>query len=64
MSNETVTMSVEYVRTHSGSILVDNGERVEWLPKNKIKVNSDGFNRGDIIEVEVPEWLAIDKGLV
>ena len=34
-----------------------DGERTVWLPRSQIEINDDGT-------VTMPEWLAVDKGLV
>jgi len=36
---------------------------VIWLPKSQIELLEDG-GPGDTVEMVVPEWLAIKKGLV
>lgn len=45
------------------AVLLDVGDHVVWLPKSQIKTEFS-FDIGQNIEVEIPEWLAIDKGLV
>lgn len=48
------------------AILVDfdgDGDGV-WLPKSKVEYEDDVYERGDLITVAVPLWLAEDKGLV
>lgn len=46
------------------ALLVDDGciEEV-WLPKSQIQYDEDA-EVGDTIIVDVPEWLALDKGLI
>jgi len=34
-----------------------------WIPKSQIIMNEDG-GPGDFVEIQVPEWLAIKKGLI
>ena len=38
----------------------------EWIPKSQIDWESSGgiFKIGDNIEIEIPEWLALAKGLI
>ena len=55
-----------YVRqTEKGVLLNIEGEEV-WLPKSQLtKISPDGpCKEGDTTEVEVPEWLAADKGIL
>ena len=39
-----------------------NKEEAAWLPLSQIEVHETGI--GGIFTVTLPEWLAIDKGLV
>jgi hypothetical protein len=34
-----------------------DGERTVWLPRSQIEINDDGT-------VSMPEWLAMEKGLI
>lgn len=37
----------------------------EWIPKSQIEDYSEPtFASGDTLEIEIPEWLALEKGLV
>ncbi len=45
------------------AVLLDVGDYKVWLPKSQIETEFS-FDIGQNIEVEIPEWLAIDKGLV
>lgn len=41
-----------------------NNERI-WLPKSQIRdYSEETYESGDCIEIEIPEWLALDKGLI
>ncbi len=51
------------VRTTELAVLLDVGDYKVWLPKSQIETEFS-FDIGQDIEVEIPEWLAIDKGLV
>lgn len=44
------------------AILVDVNDEKVWLPKSKIEY--DDFDIGEEIEIEIPEWLADEKGLI
>ncbi len=39
------------------AFLIFDGEREFWLPKSKVENNGDG-------SFTMPEWMAIEKGLV
>lgn len=39
-----------------------NKEEAAWLPLSQIEVEETGI--GGIVTVTLPEWLALDKGLI
>lgn len=45
----------EMLDTHTGEVRLR--EKWFWLPRSKTEINDDGT-------VTIPEWLAIEKGLV
>ena len=36
---------------------------VIWLPRSQIELDDPDTEMGDVVSVELPEWLAIEKGL-
>lgn len=53
-----------FVRETSAAILVQDPDGSEiWLPQSQIDWPEDA-ERGDVITVSMPEWLAEDKGLI
>lgn len=64
MSRHMVEIDVEIAHRTDAAVLVHTGRKEEaaWLPLSKIKVRKSGFE--GIYTVELPERLAIDKGLV
>lgn len=56
----TVTRHAE---TEKAILVSDDGEQdgAVWLPKSQIEINVDS---GTTLQITMPEWLAIDKGLV
>jgi len=53
-----------FVRSTDAAILVRDPDESEiWLPQSQIEWPED-VDRGDILTVTMPEWLAIDKGLI
>ena len=55
-----ITLEVHH-ETDEAYLVSDGGER-EWIPKSQVKVLAEiGEN---LIEVEMPEWLACDKGFI
>lgn len=43
--------------------LFDNGKTEAWVPKSQVTDQSED-DRGVIESIFIPEWLAIDKGLL
>jgi len=46
------------------TVFVNAGNEI-WIPKSQIEddFDWDSFERGDILDLDIPEWLAEDKGL-
>ena len=67
-NNETETYLGKYIRDTDAALLFlpedfEEGEEV-WLPKSRIEYEDDDYERGDLIEVEIPNWLAEDKEII
>ncbi|WP_375590179.1 hypothetical protein ABWH89_04940 [Hoeflea alexandrii] len=60
--SDLVDIQVEVIHTTDRAVLVDNGDRRVWLPLAQVEVGPIGLRRG--ATVTMPEWLAIEKGLV
>lgn len=57
------TFDAEFVAHSEDAILVDiEGDEV-WLPKSVVG-DFDDADPGDTITIEIPEWLAEDRGLI
>ena len=64
--NDPVTVSVEFVTHTAGAVLVKDAGNEIWIPKSQIQNDDDdwdSFELGDIVDIDIPEWLAEDKGL-
>jgi len=47
------------------ALMINAGfDKDTWIPKSQILDYSDDYKLGDTIEIEIPEWLALDKGLI
>lgn len=42
----------------------DGKLKVFWLPLSQIEIEPPDFKYGKVLTVTLPEWLAIEKGLV
>lgn len=40
----------------------DNRDNAVWLPKSQVEIENDGH--ANFVTVTLPEWLAVEKGLV
>mgnify|MGYP006935485999 CR=1 FL=1 len=57
-------ITVRLVQQTERAILVTDSDDLEaavWLPKSQVELVE---KPGDIVEVTLPEWLAIERGLV
>lgn len=63
--HDLVDIEVRLHHKSAKAILVsDDGDEANavWLPLSQIEIDDQGKN--GVVTVTVPEWLAIDKGLV
>ena len=62
MSTVTVTGMVKHVTAAAVLVEVEvAGEKI-WFPLSQI-VDCDEFTPGEEVECEIPEWLAVAKGI-
>lgn len=64
MRSNLIDLDVQVLRETDKAAMVtldvpDNGV---WLPKSQIELNETGI--AGIVTVTLPEWLALDKGLI
>jgi ribosome assembly protein YihI (activator of Der GTPase) len=69
-SKEPIELTVEYLAHTQKAILVkDPKTEIEaWIPRSQIDEDYDekfldGLEKGDEIDITIPEWLAKDKEL-
>lgn len=64
MSDEnSVDLDVELIKETDGAILITDGFFEVWILKSQI-VWDEYAQEGDTIEINIPEWLAEQKGLI
>lgn len=56
-NNEPVQVACKIIRTTEKAILINDGIKDIWLPSRYVKLINDD-------EIELPEWLAKDKGII
>ena len=62
-SKEMIEFAVEKIHETELGLVVFDGDKEIPLPKSQIKIiKGPGFD--DMMLIEVPEWLAINEGLV
>ena len=54
---EVIDIACRVVGETDKAYRVDDGTRVEWIPKSQVEKNDDGT-------VTMPEWLAEEKGFI
>ena len=54
---------IEIIRETDKAILISDGTAQEWIPKSQLEDDPDRRNNG-LYLIIIPEWLAIDKGLI
>ena len=66
MKSDIIDLRLVLVTQTEKAILVneneDNSGKSIWLPKSKVEF--DDVTLGTITTVTLPEWLALDKGLI
>ncbi len=58
---DQVDICVEFLRDSGRAVKVSGGNVEEWLPKSQIEYDGEP---GDTITVTMPNWLALEKGLI
>ncbi len=56
--------TLEVITSTEKAVLVDNGtEDGAWIPLSQIEIIEGEIEKGEEIVIEIPIWLAIEKGL-
>lgn len=58
----TIEISGIIERQTSHAVLFSDGILEEWLPKSRI-IEQEDLGKG-MVELTIPEWLAIEKGFI
>ena len=62
-SKEPVSLTLELIRETSGAYLVSDGSTEAWIPISQIEEEERNLLNNEI-DLTIPEWLALDKGLI
>ena len=62
---EMCTYRLEFQHRTERAIAVLIDDEVEWLPLSQIAFEEDLdlIEKGDMINIDIPGWLAVEKGL-
>ena len=63
MPMETVELGVMVMKITNDALLVSDGNKKAWIPKSQL-VSGWGYEEGEMFDMEIPEWMAINEGLV
>lgn len=69
MSRIDVELEFKFNRNDLKSILFHDGDKDVWLPKSQIAIHDNGrpvksMYLGQCVTVNLPEWLAKEKGII
>ena len=57
-----ITLDLQILKETDLGVYVTDGKRKEWLPKSLLEYNENHNNK--FTEIEMPEWLGYEKGLI
>lgn len=67
MKSDLVDLTLQlHAETTKAVLVSDDGDkkRAVWLPKSQIEIEREPKSVRGLIVATMPEWLAVDKGLV
>lgn len=63
--DETVEIACEIRYESADALLIFDGQSEHWIPKSQIiSHDSEEDDWSDLTEIEIPRWLAYEKGLI
>lgn len=60
--DETVWVEGTIVGKTEKAILFNDGDVEVWIPKSQVQ--DEDREESGLLKIEIPEWLALDKGLI
>lgn len=64
---ESIEITVEKIHETTGAIKIFDGKITVWIPKSQIlreEIIPGTYEEIEAFEIEIPEWLALEKGLI
>ena len=62
-NNELIEITCEIIAETKLAVCIDDGDKKVWIPKSQIG-NTEKLHSEDVVEISIPEWLAIEKELI
>ena len=62
MERVEITVTVK-AKTEKAMLVNDGGKKDVWVPLSQIQTENE-IEIGNVIEIDIPEWLAKDKGFI
>lgn len=62
MATETTTITADIIRETAAAVFVTDSVTEVWLPKSQIEY--DGIPGDKAVEIDLPIWLAEEKGMI
>jgi len=61
--NVEIFCTIEH--TTDSAILIDDGDKLVWIPRSLIEeMDGDEEELGSAITISIPEWKALEEGLI
>jgi len=64
VTDKNIEIAVDIKHMTNAAVLVNDGTKEAWIPKSKIEDYTDELETGHSITIFLPEWLALEKGLI
>jgi len=68
MGQDEIEVTVNLVSETENAIQINDSKRTMWIAKSQIfshrTISEKTFDTDAVIEIVIPEWLAIEKGLL
>ena len=62
--NDKCELACIAIKATKLALLCDFGDKEAWIPQSLIDDDSEVYKEGDEGILIIPEWLALDKGLI
>jgi hypothetical protein len=63
-NHDLIEIEVKLLKETEKAIFVEGDETMCWLPKSEVEFDPDWVGTASRHDIELPEWLATEKGLI